>query len=48
MKCKDIRPDDMYFPLVMTPVGNVPLIGSTATDELEREIAKRYPVEVQL
>lgn len=40
----DIRPDDVFCPLVMTPVGKVPLIGSTMTDEREREIAARCGV----
>lgn len=43
--CEEIRPDDVFCPLVMTPMGKAPLIGSTMTDEREREIAKRYPAE---
>ena len=35
---------DMYYPLVQTPVGKVPLIGATMTDQREREIAEKYPV----
>ncbi len=45
MKCEEIRSDDVFFPLVMSPLGKVPLIGATMTDEREREIAKRYPAE---
>lgn len=40
---ESIRPDDIFFPLVFTPFGKVPLIAATMTDEREREIAKKYP-----
>lgn len=36
--------DDVYYPLVRSPFGNIPLVGATMTDEKERELAKRYPV----
>ena len=39
--------NDVYFPLVQTPFGKVPLVGATMTDEREREIAERYPVHVE-
>lgn len=42
---ESIRPDDIYYPLVFTPLGKVPLIAATMTDEREREIAKKYPVK---
>lgn len=42
--CEDIWPNDIFYPLVMTPMGKVPLIGSTMTDEREREIADKYGV----
>lgn len=44
MKNNEIRPEDVFYPVIMTPVGKVPLIGSTMTDEKEREIAEKYPV----
>ena len=40
--CEDIRPDDVFYPVVMTPMGKVLLIGSTMTDAREREIAARW------
>ena len=42
---KSIRPDDVFFPLILTPFGKVPLIAGTMTDERERELAKKYPVK---
>lgn len=30
----------VYCPVVLTPVGRVPLIGCTMTDEREREVAR--------
>lgn len=36
---------DVYYPLVLTPFGKVPLIAATMTDEREREIARKYPVK---
>lgn len=42
---ESIRPDDIFYPLVLTPFGKVPLIAATMTDEREREIAKKYPVK---
>lgn len=35
--------DDVYYPLVWSPFGKIPLMGATMTDEKEREIAKRHP-----
>lgn len=40
---ESIRPDDIFYPLVLTPFGKLPLIAATMTDEREREIAKKYP-----
>lgn len=40
---ESIRPDDVFFPMILSPVGKVPLIAGTMTDEREREIAKKYP-----
>lgn len=42
---ESICPDDIYYPLVFTPFGKVPLVAATMTDEREREIAKKYPVK---
>ena len=42
---ESIRPADVYYPLVLTPFGKVPLIAATMTDERERELAKKYPVK---
>lgn len=39
--------NDVYFPLVQTPFGKVPLVGATMTDEREREIAERYPIHAE-
>lgn len=36
-----INDDDIYYPLVWTPVGMVPLIGGTMTDEQERKLTER-------
>ena len=44
---ESIRPDDIFFPLVFTPFGKVPLIAATMTDEREREIAKKYHVKAE-
>lgn len=38
--------NDIYFPLISTPFGKVPLIAATMTDEREREIARKYPAKV--
>lgn len=38
---------DVYYPLILTPFGKVPLIAATMTDEREREIAKKYPVKAE-
>lgn len=35
--------DDIYYPLIQTPFGKAPLIGSTMTDEREREMVEKYP-----
>lgn len=40
-----MRADDVYYILVDTPIGRIPLIGATMTDKREREIAKKYPVK---
>lgn len=40
------REDTIYFPLISTPFGKVPLIAATMTDEREREIARKYPAKV--
>ena len=37
--------DDVYYILVDTPIGRIPLIGATMTDEREREIEKKYSVK---
>lgn len=37
--------DDVYYILVDTPIGRIPLIGATMTDEREREIGKKYSVK---
>lgn len=42
---ESIRPDDIYYPLILTPLGKVPLIAATMTNEREREIARKYPVK---
>lgn len=34
--------DCVYYPLVSTPFGRIPVIGATMTDEREREIARKY------
>ena len=44
---KSIRPDDVFFPLICTPFGKVPLIAATMTNEREREIAKKYPAVME-
>lgn len=43
-----MRDDDIYYPLVDTPMGRIPLIGSTMTDEREREIAAQFPVKKEI
>lgn len=37
--------DDIYYPLIDTPIGRIPLIGATMTDEREREIAAQFSVK---
>ena len=37
--------NDIYYLLVDTPMGRIPLIGATMTDEREREIAAQFPVK---
>lgn len=44
MNTEVMNPDDVYFPIIETPFGRVCLIGTTMTDEREREIAQKYPV----
>lgn len=36
--------DDVYYPLIQTPVGKVPLTGATMTVERERELNTKYGV----
>ena len=36
--------DCVYYPLIWSPFGKIPLVGATMTDEKERELAKRHPV----
>lgn len=38
---------DVYYPLVLTPFGKIPLIAATMTDDREREIARKYPVKCE-
>lgn len=40
--------DEVYYPAVWSPFGNIPLVGATMTDEKEREIAKRYPARDEI
>lgn len=42
MRHEPIQEDDIFYPLIQTPFGKVPLIGATMTDEREREITTRY------
>lgn len=38
--------NDVYYPLVLTPFGKVPLIAATMTNEREKELAAKYPAKM--
>ena len=44
----NIHDNDVYYPLIWSPFGLVPLLGGTMTDEQEKAIAKRYPPESEV
>jgi len=46
-KIPTVAEDNIYFPLIATPFGKVPLIAATMTDEREREMARKYPVRYE-
>lgn len=48
MRHEPIQEDEIFYPLIPTPFGKVPLIGATMTDEREREISARYGVSFQV
>lgn len=48
MKHDKIQQDDFYYPVTVTPLGKIPVVGSTMTDEREREIADKYGVYREL